>query len=223
MEQRTADNPKDWDKPVNVNQPDQKFEAPENNETEEAHPVVMPHDALKASGKRSQGTMSEDIISVHSTSTVQDKRGRGKRKWDVEPKVIHDIGDILVKSDFTSTWPQIEDLEVGSGLFIETEPNQTIDQLMIKVDNEVLRLNTYWSVPYHNENGEEVLDQVTVKYFKRNSDDTIQLDGDDTPITGANFEHLLRRVQIRQYVARSVTPDDHDKIDDDGALIVRVF
>lgn len=221
MEQRTADNPKDHDKPVNVNQPDQKFEQPQSNKTAETHPVVVSQEKLKHSGRRVEGGPSEDIISVHSTSKPQQAR---KKKWDVEPKVIHDISDLLLKDDFVSPYPQIEDLEVGSGLFIVTEPNQTVDELMGKVNSEVLRLNQYWSVPAHNDRGEEILDQVTVKEFRRNSDNTIQLGGDDKPIEGANFTQLLRRIQIRQYVAKSVTADvDNDQIDDDGALIVRVF
>lgn len=186
MEQRTSDNPKGYDKPVNVNQPDQKFEVPEKK--------------------------------------VQAVPKRTAKKWDVEPKVIHDISDLLLKDDFVSPYPQAEDLEIGSGLFIITEPNQTIDELMDKVNSEVLRLNEYWSVPAHNDRGEEILDQVTIKEYKRNEDDTIKVTADNRPIEGAMFSHILRRVQIRQYVAKTVTADvDNDQIDDDGALIVRVF
>lgn len=146
-----------------------------------------------------------------------------KKKWDVEPKVIHDLSNLLIAPDFASPY-DVTDLEVGSGLFIVTEPNQSMEELMDKVNSEVLRLNEYWSVPAHNDRGEEILDQVTVKEYKRNNDGSIQRSGDDRLLEGASFDHILRRVQIRQYVAKSVTADvDNDQIDDDGALIVRVF
>lgn len=186
MEQRTSDNSRGDNKPVNVNDPDQKFEVPEDK--------------------------------------VQSVPQRTAKKWVSEPKVIHDVSGILLADDFVSPYPQIEELEVGSGLFIEVEPNKTIDDLMDKVNDEVLRLNEYWSVPAYNNRGEEILDQVTVKEYKRSNDGTIQRSGDDRLLEGASFDHILRRVQIRQYVAKAVTADvDNDQIDDDGALIVRVF
>lgn len=180
------------------------------------HTVVADNDKLSKSGKN-VGLVDAPIVTMHKTSTPIEKE---KPNY----KTLDDVGDIFLKNKdhFNSKFIDTDELDVESGVFIPIEPNKTIDQLMFDVEAEVYRLNEYYSIPAHNEEGEEILDQVMIREFKRNEDKTIQLDGKDEPITGANSTFIKRRIQLRQYVAISVTKDD-EKIDSDGALIIRVF
>jgi hypothetical protein len=98
---------------------------------------------------------------------------------------------------------------------------QTIDQLMLKANAEVHKLNEYWSVFVRNDEGERILDVIMVEEIVRNDDKSIQLNADNNPIVRANQKFTPRRIQLRQYAAKPVTAGE--KFDEDGALIVRVF
>lgn len=185
------------------------------DDTKAKHTVVIDNDTLSHSGKNVD-LVNPPIVTVHESS------GKKAKTWTDNTKSINNINDILLGEWFGDLVIDTRKVEVGAGMFIPIEQNQTIDQLMYKVEAQVYRMNEYYSVPAHNAEGEEILDQVSIKEFKRNDDKTIQLTGNDVPITGASFTHLLRRIQIRQYVAKAVMKDDKN-FDSDGVLIARVF
>ncbi len=143
-----------------------------------------------------------------------------KIKAKLETKVIHGVGGDLLDAKYSGAYDTSE-LEPESGLYIPIKYGQTTDQLMLDVDKEVHRLNEYWSVFVRNDEGERILDVIMVEELQRNDDKSLKLDNDGKPIVSASQKFTPRRIQLRQYAAKSVTAND--KFDEDGALIVRVF
>jgi hypothetical protein len=115
----------------------------------------------------------------------------------------------------------VADLSVGGGTFVGIDPSKTTDQGILNIQAAIKKLNDYWSVPYLNEEGEEISDQVIVHDFKRKQDGTIELGDNGKPITGANHALIKRTVPIRQYVTKAIIGSD--KFPSDGVLIVRVM
>lgn len=198
-------------KPSNPNTPTQK----DTREKKDLHPVVATDDRLRHSGKHVGGLPNEPVVTLNPTS----KNVVGQQN-DYETKQITDVQSYLLSSEpFDSDY---DNMEVGDGLLISIYAGKTIDQVIYEAQKKVSRLNELYSVPYLNAEGEEVSDQVIVHEFKRNDDQTVQLDANSRPITNASHQILKKRIQIRQYVAKSAIKDDK-KISSDGALIVRVF
>lgn len=179
---------------------------------EAVHPVVMEDDKIKASGRHAGGLPNEPLVTVNPTSKPV------ARRKQIEPQLIHDVTDELIED---GTGGPYDDLDVGSGLLIAVEPNQTIDQCVLKAHKQVFDLNKRWSVYERNDHGERILDNIMVEELRRNDDKSIQLDADSKPIVGANQTYTPRRIQIRQYAVKPVTAND--KFENDGALIIRVF
>lgn len=204
----------DAGKPSNPNTPTIKDL---NQDGKGLHPVVMTDDRLKASGKDVGGNPNAPIVTLNPTSRPVDSQG------NLETETVSDVLDLMFTGDFVkSKYEKIDDMKAGIGLLIPISAGKTIDQIVLEAKSEAKRLNDYWSVEATNEDGERILDTVIIEEFKRNDDKTIQLDGANKPIVGANQRNIPRRIQIRQYVAKVVMKDD-DKISEDGALIVRVF
>lgn len=205
---------KDPGKPWDKNHPNPP--TPNADDGKGLHPAIDEggNDRVKASGRHVGGLPNEPLVSVHPTS------GKPKKQAKLETKVMHDIGDSLIDTKYSGQYDTSE-LEEGSGLFIPMAYGQTIDQVMLKVDAEVHRLNEYYSVFVRNDEGERILDVIMVEEIKRNEDKSIQLNADGKPVVGANQKFTPRRIQLRQYAAKSVMTGD--KFDEDGALIVRVF
>jgi hypothetical protein len=141
-----------------------------------------------------------------------------RTKAKLQTKVIQNAE--LLDSPYAGIYDTSE-LEEGSGLYIPVKYGQTTDQLMLDVDREVHRLNEYWSVFVRNDEGERILDVIMVEEIQRNDDKSIKTDANGNPILGASQKFTPRRIQLRQYAAKSVMAGD--KFDEDGALIVRVF
>lgn len=203
----------DAGKPSNPNTPTVKDH---NQDETKLHPVVMTDDRLKASGKDVGGNPNAPIVTLNPTSRPVDSQGKSK------PEKISGGLDLVFDETITkSSYEGINDMEAGDGLLFPVVPGKTIDEIVLDGQREAKRLNDYYSVSEVNGDGEEILDTVIVKEFKRNDDKTIQLDGANKPITGANQTNIPRKIQIRQYVAKPVTRSD--KISEDGCLIVRVL
>lgn len=200
----------DIGKPSNPNVPTPRnMDQPDNP----PHTLVAPDDRLKASGKMSGGLPNEPIVSRYPSSGSTYKG---------ETSIIDDALEYLLDEDKSGPYPELHDLDAGGGFFIAVEPNKTIDQTIVEAQKQVFNLNKHYSTPVINENGETILDMVVIEEFKRNEDKTIDLDYKGNPKKGANFYHLPRVVQLRQYAVKAVMKDDK-KIPGDGALIVRVF
>ncbi len=202
----------DAGKPSNPNTPTTRNM---NQDEGDLHPIVASDDRLKASGKHVGGLPNQPIVTLNPTSRPVDSQG--KRDYEV----IDDAIDVLSEGSLAGIHTDFEDIEIGSGILIPVEPGKTIDQTVLEAQKKVHQLNLHYSIPEVNDEGEELMDSVIVKEFKRNEDKTIQLGADNKPITGANAGYITRRIQLRQYAVKNVTRGD--KISEDGALIVRVF
>ncbi len=203
----------DAGKPSNPNTP-----TPRNMDQDEGnlHPVVADDDRVKASGRRIHGGPNEPLVTLNPTGAPVGSQG--KQKTEQVSDALNLINDTSVAG---SLYEGIDDIEAEQGFLIPISPGETIDQTVLKAQKEAKRLNDYYSIDEVNEKGERLLDTVIVEEFKRNDDGSIQLGVKGKPIVSANQTHIPRRIQLRQYVAKSVVKGD--KISQDGALIVRVF
>jgi hypothetical protein len=206
-QKQDVDPGKPWDK----NNPNPGNPMAKGN-PEAVHPAVMEDDKVKASGRHAGGLPNEPLVSVNPTTRPV---GRYKK---AEPQLIHDALEHLIED---GTGGQFDELDVGSAMLIAVEPNQTLDQCVLKAHKQVFDLNKRWSVDLRNDEGERILSNVMVEEIKRNDDKSIQLDGDNKPIVGANQTYTPMKIQIRQYAVKAVTEDD--VFENDGALIIRVF
>lgn len=171
-------------------------------------------DKIRASGRHVGGLPDEPLVTINATSKPV---GKAEKK---DYQIVSDVQDVILGDNNPSDL-DVENMEVGSGLLMAIEPNQTIDQVVLKANRQVHKLNEFYSVFELNDEGERILDMVMIEELKRNDDKSIQLNEKGNPIVGANQIYIPRRIQIRQYVCKAVTKGD--KISDDGALIVRVF
>lgn len=119
------------------------------------------------------------------------------------------------------------DMEIGQGFFVPVQINSNIDKLMAHLYHSVDAFHKQTSVEEKDENGDDVMESVTVLPKKRNQDGTIQLDSAGKPIVGANHTNRPKLIHMAQFVIKSVVKDDElvedgQKAESDGALVIRV-
>lgn len=174
---------------------------------------------FKGSGK-SAHLVDPPIVSMSPISKSDNEGGK--------PKIISDAADIFLSDEEIGKqqYP-FHDLEVGQGFFIPTGENKTTDNLMEKMYTAVFNARTQYAQVARDEHGDEILEQLTIKTRKRNDDGTIQLDGGDVPIPGANFVHKPKLIHYRDFIVKPVAKDDpigkNDKAEADGVLVIRVL
>lgn len=182
------------------------------------HPVVADADKLRSSGKE-VGQANPPIVSVQPSS------GKTVQKSDQKREVIDD-GTQFLTEDTVHDQHEFGNLESGQGLFLATEVNKTTDELIEKLQKSIYNINNKYSVIAVDENGDEILENLTIKVRKRNEDGTLQLN-DGQVITGANMVQRPKRIFYRQFAVKPVVKDDvltdGKKAPGDGALVIRVI
>lgn len=187
------------------------------------HPVVAEKQNLRESGKEA-GLVHAPIVSVAPQSEggwSPDNPNRPKKVT----KTIDNVIDWLHSFEERNFEFPFGDLEPGQGLFIAKEENRTVDSLIANVRKQVHKLNEMYSERETNDDGDGILDVVTIERKKRNEDGTIQLDN-GVPRVGAASGHLPRMVRYRQFIVRSVVKGQEindDKMEHDGVIVVRVY
>jgi hypothetical protein len=188
---------------------------------------AQPKTVLKGSEKpfagsgKNAGLVDPPIVSMSPVSKSDNEGGK--------PKIVNYDDDIILLSDEEigkQPYP-FHDLEVGQGFFVPTGENLTTDSLMERMYKAVFNARTQYAQVARDEHGDEILEQLTVKTRKRNEDGTIQLDGGDMPIPGANFVHKPKLIHYRDFVLKPVVKDDpigkSGKAEADGVLVIRVL
>jgi hypothetical protein len=187
---------------------------------------AQPKTVLKGSGKPFEGSgksahlVNPPIVSMSPVSKSDNEGGK--------PKIINDAADILLSDEEIGKqqYP-FHDLEVGQGFFVPTGENMTTDNMMEKLYTAVFNARSQYAQVARDEHGDEILEQLTIKTRKRNDDGTIQLDGADVPIPGANFVHKPKLIHYRDFIVKPVAKNDptgkSGKAEADGVLVIRVL
>lgn len=204
------------------------------NDTSNQHPAITSDDKpFKDSGKETS-KVNAPIVSIAPASADSADAGNQLEHddWTQQPKqerykhlIIDNAADAAFSVENKSGYP-FEDLKAGQGLFIATRPGNTTDKLMAKLNKTIYHLRQRYSEPELSENGDTILNQVTVEIKKRNEDGTIQLDNGNI-VKGANFEQKELRTPWRNYVVKPVVKDQNigneTKAPHDGVIVIRVL
>lgn len=194
------------------------------------HPVVADEETFKGSG-REVGQVKPPIVSINPVSENSNQTLSGKRKRAAEgirviTNVHHDLFDTRTDKAEDGMYP-FSQLEPGQGFFVPAKDGQTTDNLIENMYRTIHHVRETFAEVQRDENGDEILDNVTVKTRKKNDDGTFQLTGDNEVITGANFTHMPRAIYTRNFVAKPVTKDsklgDSFNAPEDGIIVIRVW
>lgn len=182
------------------------------------HPVTVDKETLHESGKEA-GLVNAPIVSVEpqNTNPVQNKPRKHKM-------VANTIDWLHGYEEQNFEFPY-GDIKPGQGMFIALEEGKTIDTLLANIRKQVHKLNEMYSERETNEDGDNILDMVTIEKKKRNDDGTIQLDN-GVPRVGANSGHMPRMVRYRQFVVSSVAKGEkvnNETMDSGGVIVTRVY
>lgn len=184
------------------------------------HPVTVEKQDLREHGKEA-GLVNAPIVSVEGQSENTPATQKPKKEHKTISNAIDWLND-YEKENFEFPFG---DIKPGEGMFIAKEDNRTVDGLLASVRKQVHRMNEMFAEKETNDDGDNILDMVTIERKKRNDDGTIQLDN-GVPRVGATAGHLPRMVRYRQFVVRSVNKGekiDNEKLSNDGVIVVRVY
>lgn len=188
-------------------------------EKRSTHPQVIEKDILKHSGKQ-VNLVNAPIVSVEPSSKTLDK-DHGKAE---EPKIIDDLS-LLLNNNEQEDYPYSK-LKIGQGFFLPTQPNSTTDKLKAEIHRSVNSAKQRFGEVEVTEDGDEILDMICVQERKHNEDGTIQLDGDNQPIVGANFQQVPKYIYARNFIVKTVVKNDKynesEKANADGVMVIRV-
>lgn len=197
--------PKSLNKPTNTNRVE--------------HQAISEAKPFSESGK-DIGLVNSPIVSLHPTSGSKGDQHKDFEVFDNANRHLNHTGP---KYDFA--YPFL-DMNIGQGFFVPVEPNSNIDKLMAHLHRAVEAFHKQTSVEEKDENGDDVMESVTVLPKKRTQDGVIQLDGAGKPIVGANHTNRPKLIHMAQFVIKSAVKDDElaegRKADSDGALVIRV-
>lgn len=206
----------------NPNEPTKKNLSKEND-TVAPHQKIIGDDVLRASGKKTNTVTSKGVVSINPTSQQQ---GWGKDRTELEFEII-DKPNLFLRNgqNNVDTGFPILDLEAGQGLFIAAGAGYTTDMLVEEARKVVTSIRSRFGVVETDENGDEILEQLTVKTRSRNDDGTVKLDAKGRVIEGANFVQRPKLAFVPAFVVKAVVKDDEigddRKASSDGVLIVR--
>lgn len=180
------------------------------------HPAMNPVDNKEQGHGKETGLIHAPIVSVNPSS------GHEVKEDKKEYKVFDNIFDHDDNKD--EEFP-FNKLKAGQGFFVPATEAMSTDALVEKFNKQINDERLRYAEVERDENGDEILEVVTIKTRKRNEDGTLQLEGGKV-ITGANQSHRPKYIYARNYMVRSVVKDDeigHSKADNDGVLVVRVI
>ncbi len=219
MEQQKNQDSKDWGKDGSVkteNYGNQAQAAKSKlSDPNDIHPVVQNDDIVKSSG-RDKGKVNPPLTSIAPSS--------GNPSTS-EPKILEDVSE-LFGEDMDNEYP-FDKLELAQAFFVPTQPNSTTDALLAKLHRSINAAKKHFGEVEVNEEGDEIWDMLCIRNKKRNPDGSIELNGDGTPNTGANFTQQPRYIYTRNYVAKAVIKgqklgEGGSEAESDGVVVVRV-
>lgn len=211
--------PDDWSNNPNRVDPDSLNRDLHSNRVE--HQAIAEPDPFKDSGK-DIGLVHSPIVSLHPTSgnNADQQEPKDFKVFDNPNRYLNHTG---ARYDFV--YPFL-DMNIGQGFFVPVQRNSTIDKLIAHLHKAVDAFHKQTSVEEKDENGDDVMESVTILPKKRTPDGVIELDGFGKPIVGANHTNRPKLVHMAQFVIKSAIKDDDiaegQKAESDGALVIRV-
>lgn len=180
------------------------------------HPVVEKHDPKEEGHGKETGLIKAPVVSVNPSS------GDTVKEDKKEPRIFDNV---LFKEDEEKEDFPFAKLKAGQGFFVPATEHESTDFLVEKFNKQINEERIKYAEVEKDENGDEILEVVTIKTRKRNDDGTLQLEGGKV-ITGANQSHRFKYIYARNFMCKPVMKDDdigHSKAEHDGVLVVRVF
>ncbi len=181
----------------------------------ELHPAVEKHDPKEEGHGKETGLIKAPVVSVNPSS------GDTVKEDKKEPRIFDNA---LWTEEEKEDWPFAK-LKAGQGFFVPATEHESTDYLVEKFNKQINEERIKYAEVEKDENGDEILEVVTIKTRKRNEDGTIQLEG-GKPITGANQSHRFKYIYARNFMVKPIVKGDnmgHNEAEHDGVLVVRVF
>lgn len=178
----------------------------------------------KQEGGKDMGLINAPIVSIHPTSEKQGdasaKMGEHRIIDNASMKLNSHIPEVVqVKFNYP-----FEALQLNQGMFIPVEKGSTTDNLMNKIYKQVDQYRKQNSEVERDEEGDDVMVDVTINKKKRNEDGTIQLDGDTPRLTvKSGFRPKLIGPNFAvKAVVKGDKIGENDEAESDGALVIRL-
>lgn len=198
---------------------------PHGNPDAVEHAMIKGAGPAHAEGGRDEGQIAAPTVSLHPTSQPQ---GDADAKIG-EHRMIDDVNFGLFKSSVpTATQMEVdyplEEMDIGTGMFVPVEQGSTTDALMSKLYKQVDQFRKQYSEVEHDENGDDVMEDVAINVKMRNEDGTVKLDGDKPRLSiKSGFRPKLIGPNFAvKAVVKGDKIGENDEADADGALVIRL-
>jgi len=147
----------------------------------------------------------------------------GKKAGNQEVKILNDVS-LLFGPDKDEDYPY-DELKIEQAFFVPVKPNETTDKVLAKIHKSIdAARNTYGEIEV-DENGDHILEVLTIETRKRNEDGTVRLKGDN-PILGASFHQRPKYIYTRNFIAKVVIAGqklaENVEAEGDGVVVIRV-
>ena len=137
-------------------------------------------------------------------------------------KIIDDARYELVEDSFLYPFSK---LEVGQGFFIPLEDDNTIDKLYTATNKQANQFRLQNSEVEKNDEGDEILENFTVRARLRNPDGSFVLDGQGEPKLSVS-SGLRQKLIGPSFAVRAIVKDDeiaeNTKAESNGVLVIRL-
>jgi len=180
-------------------------------------PIVNEWDEKKPVAKEEVKPVAEP-----TAEELEDKQKADREEARKKFKII-DNAKYELASDYFE-YP-FEELEVGQGFFVPLESNVTMDKLVHSTNKQANMFSVQNSNIERNEEGDEILENLTVRARLRNPDGSFQVDSGGQPKLTSTALTRPKLIGPR-FMVRAVNKDDevseNNKAEADGVLVIRV-
>lgn len=139
-----------------------------------------------------------------------------------EYQIVDDARYELIKNEFAYPFDK---LQIGQGFFVSIEDDNTVAKLVVAMSKQVNQYCVQNSQVEKNEEGDDILETLTINTRLRNPDGSFKLDGEGVP--KVSIATVLRpRLIGPKFMVRAVYKDaeiaDDVKSEKDGVLVIRL-
>jgi len=185
-----------------------------SSDDDKPHAQILSNEAIKHSGK-DDNQLHPGLKSVAPAT--------GKKADNQEIKILDNV-DLLFDDDGDEDYPY-EKLKMEQAFFIPVKPNQTTDEVLAKTLKSIEAAKKRYGEPEVNEDGDRILEVLTIETRKRNEDGSVRLNGNQ-PILGADFHQRPKYIYTRNFVAKAVIAgqklSEGVEAEGDGVVVIRV-
>lgn len=203
----------------------------EKPQSKHPNPDAVDHAMIgEAGGGKQAGGRDESQVAAPTVSLYPTSQPQGDAKAEIGEHRIIDKASLRLNSTTVpdQAWLDLnypfEEMDVGQGMFIPVEQNSTTDALMSKIYKQVDQYRKQNSEVEHDEEGDDVMEDVAINKKLRNEDGTVKLDG-DKPRLGIKSGFRPKLIGPNFAVKAVVKGDklsENDEADADGVLVIRL-